>query len=122
MPRTALTVQTTARTGLVATYTAASVANGHEFINSSEKVVLHVKNAGGGATVITIKTPGTVDGLAIADKTVTVSAGTEAFIGPFDNDDYGQDGAGSGTGATDVYIDLDVDTSVTLAAIKLGSA
>lgn len=116
MPRTALTVQSTSRDGLTATYSAGDATNDHEFDNSGQNVVLHVKNGGGSGITVTIVTPGTVDGLAIADKAVSVGAGVEMFIGPFNNSQYG-----SGTNSRSVYFDLDTDTSVTLAALKLGS-
>ena len=87
-----LTVQQTARTGLVATYTDSSstvplTTTDTFFANNNGRTFLHVQN---GATdvVVTIHTPNTVDGLAVADRTVTVTADTEAFIGPFQPDVY----------------------------------
>ena len=38
---------------------------------------------------IIIQTPGTVDGLAIADRTIAVPANVERLIGPFDAGAYG---------------------------------
>lgn len=113
MARSVLNVQAVSRAGLNPVYSAADVANGHEFDNSSGKVVLHVKNGGAGATVVTIQTPGTVDGLAIADLTVSVPAAGERFIGFFPKNIYNQSGGNL------VYVNLDVGTSVTLAALKL---
>ncbi len=44
-------------------------------------VVLHIKNANAAPCVLTMVTPGTVDGdLAIADRTRTITNGTEGFI------------------------------------------
>lgn len=121
MARTALTLQTTARTGLNTSYTAAT-ADGEGFDNTSERVMLHVKNGGAGATVVTIATPGTVDGLAITDRTVSVPAGEERMIGPFKKEQYNQDDSGGDTGLSEaVFVNTDVQTSVTLAAIKLGA-
>ena len=88
-----LTVQDINRTsGLVATYldsssaTAISATDDY-FVNNNGRAFLHVKN---GATdvVVTIHTPNTVDGLAVADRAVTVTANTEAFIGPFQPNVY----------------------------------
>lgn len=121
MARTVLTSQTTNRSGLTVSYTAGDAANGHEFNNDGETKIVHVKNGGVGTLTITIPTPGTVDGLAIADRTVTVGAGVEMFIGPFKNSRYGNNGASAGSGLVDVYLDLDVDASVTLAVIKAGN-
>ena len=87
-----LTVQQTARTGLVATYTDSSstvplTTTDTFFANNNGRTFLHVQN---GATdvVVTVHTPNTVDGLAVADRAVTVTADTEAFIGPFQPDVY----------------------------------
>jgi len=119
MARTVLTVQDIVRTGLEATYSAGDDSNNHSFDNTGENVLLHVKN---GATdvIVTISTPNSIDGLALAERTVTVSGSTERMIGPFPNAIYG-------TIDTDpdpdidpaIFIDLDDDTNVTLAALKL---
>lgn len=119
MARTVLTVQDIVRTGLEATYSAGDDSNNHSFDNTGENVLLHVKN---GATdvIVTISTPNSIDGLALAERTVTVSGSTERMIGPFPNAIYG-------TIDTDpdpdidpaIFIDLDDDTNVTLAAFKL---
>jgi hypothetical protein len=85
-------------------------------------VFLHVKNGDGSPHTATITTPNTVDGLAVSDLAVTIPAGEERIIGPFpyiydtvDTDpDPDIDPA--------VFVDLDADTSVTLAAIKLPGA
>jgi len=114
MARQALAVQSTVRTGLKATYSAAH-ADGHAFNNAREDVFLHVKNGGAGAVAVTIATPGTIDGLAIPDLTVSIPAGEDRFIGPFPKELYGQS---DGT----VHVNTDVQTSVTYAAIKSGGA
>ena len=87
-----LDVQQIARTGLVATYMDSSstpplTTTDTFFANNNGRTFLHVQN---GATDVdvTIHTPNTVDGLAVADRTVTVTANTEAFIGPFQPDVY----------------------------------
>ena len=113
MVRVDLPVQTTAKTGVVLSYVAADAANGHSFTNTAENVVLHVKNAGGGDTTLTFITPGTVEGQAIGDYAVVVSAGTEEIIGPFNNANFGVSRV--------VSVDIDVDTSVTIAAVKTGT-
>jgi hypothetical protein len=62
---------------LAPTYYAAS-GGGDRFLPGS---VLHVKNGNASPAVITFVTPGTVDGdLAIADRTRTVTNGTEGFL------------------------------------------
>lgn len=122
MARTELTLQATVRTGLDPAYVAATV-DGEGIDNLSQRVMLHVKNAGGGAVVVSIDTPGTVDGLAIPSLDVTVPAGEERFIGPFPRNVYNQDdSAGDTEIAEAVFIDTDTQTGITLAAFLLGSA
>jgi len=69
--------QTAVQAGLNATYTAVSAS---DTAVPGDNVVLHVKNAGGSPDTVTLVTPGTVSGLAIADQTVSVPAGAERFI------------------------------------------
>lgn len=110
MARVALAVQTISRDGIVPAYTAGDATNHHEFVNDG-KTYIHVKNGGGGSITVTIDTPGSVDGLAIADRTVTVANGSEKKIGPFPSS-YNQSGGL-------VYVNLSGATSVTLGAFKL---
>lgn len=111
MARGTLSVQQIARAGIVPAYTAGDAANGHQFANN-EKTFLHVKNAGVGSITVTLQTPGSVDGLAVADRTVTVANGAEKMIGPFPAAAYNQSGGL-------VYVDLSGDTSVTLGAFTI---
>lgn len=43
-------------------------------------VLLHVANGDASSHTVTLATPGTVDGLAVADRTVSVPAGQDAYI------------------------------------------
>lgn len=54
--------------------TAATASAGGDKIQPGTR--LHVHNANAAATILTITTPGTVDGLAIADRTYTIPNGT----------------------------------------------
>ncbi len=111
MARTELTVQTISRAGLEAVYTTA-IADGHKFVNDGMMLVT-LKN---GATdkTITVQTAATVDGKAVADDSVTLTANEERDIGPFPPGIYNQtDGM--------VYIDYSSPTNVTIAAKRLGS-
>ena len=56
---------------------------GGDKINFNDRTFLIVKNADTVPHTVTLVTPGTVAGLAIADKPVVVATGTTAFIGPF---------------------------------------
>lgn len=63
--------------------------SGDQFTVSNDgRVFLYVKNAADMLNV-TIQTPGTVDGLAVADRVVNVPANSERVIGPLDRDTYG---------------------------------
>lgn len=72
--------QQVTRTGIAATYNAA--ASGDKF-RPDERTMLHVVNGDSSSHTITIVTPGTVNGLAIADLVVTVPNGASRMIGPF---------------------------------------
>jgi hypothetical protein len=117
MARDILTLQETVRTGLEVTYAAGDATNNHTFDNRSQAVVLHVLNGGGSSINVTVQTPLTVDGKAVADDVVAVPAGEDRFIGPYRNDLYGQAEQGM---TKAVLVDLSDDTSVTLAAILIG--
>lgn len=76
-------------------------------------VFLHVRNGDVASMTVTLVTPGTVDGLAIADRTVTVDAGDEQMI-PVPAALYG-DPADSGLAA----VTYSATTSVTVAALRI---
>lgn len=119
MARTELTVQEVDRDGLKATYVAGDATDDHSWDNRSEAIFVHILNGGASACVATFQTPKTVDGLAVAELIVSVPAGEDWFIGPFRNDLYGQEDAGNEISKA-VLLDIDQDSSVTLAALKLG--
>ena len=100
-----LTVQDILRSGLEATYTAVAA---HTFSNDGRHTFLHVVN-GATAMIVTVVTDATADGLAIGDRTVSVGASEDRFIGPLPSQWYG---------AT-VSITFDDVTDGTVAAIKL---
>jgi hypothetical protein len=102
-----LTVQQIARSGLSPSY--ASAAGGGDTVPNDEKTFLHIKNGGGSQITLTIQTPGTVDSLAITDRTVDIPAAGERMIGPFPASYYGATLTLSYSGVT----------SVTIAAIRM---
>ncbi len=64
------------------TYTGSlSTGNVYQFTNDG-KTFIHVKNGGGSPDVVTIVSQNSEDGLAVADRTVSVTAGEERMIGP----------------------------------------
>ena len=78
-----LTLQDIIRTGtgLEPTY-AACGAGGDEFVNEAGYFI-HIKNGAGAPQTVTIATPVTTDGLAVADVAIAIPAGEERMIGPF---------------------------------------
>jgi hypothetical protein len=74
-----VSVESAVTAGLAATYNAADAAGSDKFA-PGDGVVLHVKNASAASINATLVTPGTVDGLAVADRVVAVPASGERFI------------------------------------------
>lgn len=93
MPRTAIPITTL--TGVVAgvpetTPVACDAVNGNVINNYSEHMWLEVTNSAGASGTITLNTPGTVQGRAIADDTVTIPASANRRrLGPFSRAVYG---------------------------------
>jgi hypothetical protein len=75
MARAVLTVQVNAMAGITPSYTALNVSDGNSFVWPGKPCWLHVKNSSTIAT-LTIATPATVGGLAVADLAVTIPATT----------------------------------------------
>jgi hypothetical protein len=89
MPTITLTPQEVGRSGITPTYTASgaspllNVVDTFTF-NNTGKEFLHFKKTGAGACTVTFVTPGTVDGLAVPDRTLVVPATTgDVMVGPF---------------------------------------
>lgn len=76
-----LTVTAVARAGIDLAGVAAAVG-GDQFLNTGKEVLI-VANGSGVSINVTFATPATVDGLAVADRTVAVAAGVTKAIGPF---------------------------------------
>lgn len=112
MARTALTEQAITSAGLEATYVAAN-ADGNKF-NNTDRTLFHVKNASGGDITLTFQTPGTVDGLAISERTVVCSAGEERFWRGQPSI-YNQPSTDAGM----VYVDYSGVTSLTVAVLTI---
>lgn len=96
------TRETITAAGLAEAYSA--VAASDDFSNNGT-TFLRVVNADASPTTLTIVTTFTREGLALADQTVTVTAGTAKTIGPFNTATYG-------TTTTVTYSNV---TSVTVA-------
>lgn len=106
MARTNVTVLETDPNGIIDPTTvdvALHATDGAMFTNNGDTRVW-VNNSGAGAHVVTVVTPRTVEGLAVADKPYTIPAGKTALIGPFDPTTYNQP---SGADAGKAYINAD---------------
>lgn len=111
MAATALTAQIATHAGLDITYSTPTQTTGHT-APCGTGLGLLVKNSSGGVTV-TMYTTGTVDSLAVADRTVTVTAGHDELI-PLTS--YYQDAT---TGLA--TFDLSATANTTFACISVGS-
>ncbi|WP_435643363.1 hypothetical protein ACR9VJ_18115 [Streptomyces sp. H49] len=105
----ALTTTVVPLTGAAVAYTAA--AAGGDDCQTGAGVVLLVKNGDAADHTVTLATPGTVNGLAIADRTVTVAAGAEVAV--LVTNDYRDPATGRAA------ITYDAVTSVTVAVIRV---
>lgn len=106
-----LTTQTITAGGLSPVYDPA--AAGGDKLRPGRTTFLHVKNGDASSMTVTIATPGTVDGLAIADRTVTVGAGDDQMI-PIPAAIYGN---ASDSGLASVT--YSATTSLTVAALRI---
>lgn len=113
MARTLVTVTAVNRTGSDITIlaNAATASDGDNFPNNG-KTFLIVTNGAGAPITVTVQTPRTVDGLAVAEYTNTVTNATTEIFGPFPVDTFNQ---ADGT----VYVDWSSATSITFEAFSL---
>jgi hypothetical protein len=93
MAATALTANTITEAGLVATSleVAADNVNGNSFVNNGVTTFLAVTNSTAAVQTLTVTTPNTVDGNAIADKVYNLPAtlNYKLRIGPLPVSVYG---------------------------------
>lgn len=107
-----LTVQTTDRDGAEAAL-AAAASGGDEFANTGQELLL-VNNGSGAPITVTIVTQQSVDGLAVADKTVAVAAGELWVVGPFPTPIYND-------GDNLVQLTYSTETDLTVGVLLPGS-
>ena len=112
MPRTAIALQDIPFQGRIGSITmsAADAANDHEFANNG-KVLLLVENGDASPHEITIVSVTDFAG-RLQDIVQSVAAGDLAIFGPFKPAWWNQVGGL-------VFVDIDTDVSVTLAALRL---
>lgn len=86
-----LATQHPSTTGFDSTYSAVTVTAGDTFRNTGKEFI-HVINGGGGATVVTVDSPTTcsfgIAANAAHDLTVSVPAGEDRMIGPFNKERF----------------------------------
>lgn len=104
------TTQVIAITGLAETFVAASTIDKAE---CGDRTFLHVKNVNAATRTITLATPGTVGGNAIADAAIVIPANTgDLLIGPLTRAIYGDSDGNVG-------ITWSATTDVTIAAVRI---
>lgn len=112
MAEVTLAVQAVNPSGVTPSYTSVLTANTY-LVNNNGNVLLHIKNAGASSCTVTIETPHTVGGLAIADKTVVVPATTgDVMIAAFPPGIY--NGSNS-----NMKVTFSSEDSVSVAAVRL---
>ena len=113
MSEITLTVQRLLPTGVTPSYTGSLSAANTYLVRNSGRVALHFKKSAAVDCVVTIQTPATVGGLAVAEQTCTVPATSgDKMIGPFPPRIY-NDGSG------DLKFTLSDVDGVTVAVVEL---
>lgn len=103
-----IATQSIARPGGPATY--AAVSAGGDKVSPGDHTFLHIKNGNAATCTVTVVTPVTEGGFAVADLSLAIATGTDAFIGPLpaalfrDTDGYAS-------------VTYSVSSSVTIAAL-----
>lgn len=95
--------------------TTIALADGIEFENTG-KEFLYLENTDTSTCAVTIQTGRQVDGLAVADRTVTLqaagTAGDKQLVGPFSRKDYNQSGG-------KIFVDAATDAVVKAIVFQL---
>lgn len=113
MADVAVTVEEIVRTGIDLTDTGSLSTSDTYLVPNDGKTFLHIKKSGATDCTVTIATPGTVDGLAVTDLTVTVPATTgDKMIGPFPRDIYNN-------ASGQISVTFSNITGLTIAAARL---
>jgi len=115
MPRIDVPVTDVVRAGVAPpTEVTGDAANNH-IVTNDGRVFLVARNSAATTTRnVTIQTPGTVDGLAVADRVVAVPISSSKYIGPFPTATYNQSGSDQGK----LYVDVD-NAELRLLAFRL---
>jgi hypothetical protein len=104
-----IATQAAPSSGAALTYSAAS--GGGDRFTPGRHVFLHIKNGSGSTMTATIVTPNSLDGLAVADRAVSIPATSDRII------PVGESLYASADGLADITYSL--ATSVTLAVVEV---
>lgn len=113
MARTSVATQPMAFGGLTPNLTAPTIDGD---VVDVGRCFLHVENGGGAPITVTVQTPGSIDGLALEDRSVQVAAGSFKQI-PLTLAVYRQPVGSADAGRA--YVDYSAVASVTRAVISL---
>lgn len=115
MADVALATQQLTRTGAAPTYTGSLSTSNTYYSKNNGNTFIHMKKSGAGDAVPTLQTPISVDGNAVAEKTLTTVPATTGDImaGPFPPEVY-NDANG------DIRYSFDNITGLTVAVIQVG--
>ena len=113
MAEVGLTKQSIVTTGLAPSMQAMATADNYTVANADELVFFYIDNQNAGTATVTIATPFTKDGLALAELTATLATTTQKMMGPFSKAYYNDS-----DGKLSVTVDV---VTVSIAALTLGS-
>lgn len=111
MSEVRLAAQDLNTTGQAVTRTAMATADNYVVLMSPGGTVVNFVKTGANPATITVLTPGTVDGLAITDRTIVVAATTGDVVAEFFPDVYA-DGVG------DLGFTTSEETAITVAVFQ----
>jgi hypothetical protein len=103
------TVQSVGQSGLNPNYVAVSAS---DTFDNDGRTMLHVKNGGGSAVTVTVNAEKPCNQGFLHNVVVSVPAGAERMIGPFDKAFYVNESTGKAT------VTYSATATVTVAAIK----
>lgn len=107
-----ISVQNIRRGGITPSLSSGLNAGDTHLVRNDGRVFLWVKNGDTSDHTATVATPFSRSGLDLADLTVTVTAGGEAFIGPFERSTFNN-------ADDDLAVTFDATTSVELGAFRV---
>lgn len=114
MAREDVTTQPITRAGLAPEQTAPTVDGD---VIDVGRTALYVTNVGASAHDVTVRTPPTQDGLALAELVVSVAAGATVLIGPFPARTFGQPVGSVDAGRA--YVDYETPADCARAVVSL---